>query len=363
VRLSDLDICFVAGTLGQGGAERQLYYALRALAGCGARARVLSLTRGEFWESRIRALDVEVTWIGQSGGRARRLRALLDVIRHDRPRILQSQHFFTNTYVALAARFLGIRGIGAIRSNSQDEIRLNGPLFGQLHLRLPRDIVANSRAAIENAIRRRIRPDRLHYLANVVDTDRFTPATQPQLSPPLRLLSVGRLGPEKRFDILLRAAARVKAALGPIALTVAGGGPLRDDLRQLARELGIAADVRFTGPLDSEAVSRTYGDADVFLLSSDFEGTPNVILEAMAAGLPVIATAVGGVPALVREDVHGFLVRPGSPEDLAAAVERVGRDAGMRSRFGAAARAHVEANHSLNSLPAALEGIYNAIAP
>src|SRR5687768_9120307 len=102
--LSGLKVCFLAGALGQGGAERQLFYILETLQACGADVQVLSLTKGEFWESRIQRLGVPVIWIGQHRSRVKRLFRMLSVLRQERPMILQSQHFFCNAYAAAACR-------------------------------------------------------------------------------------------------------------------------------------------------------------------------------------------------------------------------------------------------------------------
>ena len=205
-RLCDRDICFIAGSLGQGGAERQLYYMLRALSSSGARVRVLSLTSGEFWERRIQDLGVEVVYIGCARSRVGRLRAIVSHLRRRRPDFIQSQHFFANLYAALAGRCTGIADIGAIRSNAHHEIRNGGPVFGRLNLRLPRALFVNSRAALENAVRQRVRRERLHFVGNVVDTHTFAPAACTDRET-IRILSVGRLIALKRHDLLLRAAA------------------------------------------------------------------------------------------------------------------------------------------------------------
>src|SRR5262245_10008242 len=97
--LSRLTISFLAGTLGQGGAERQLFYSLRTLKESGAHPQLFCLTRGEFWEEPIRDLGVPIRWIGKHQSRAVRLACLIDSLRKDRPMIIQSQHFYTNIYV------------------------------------------------------------------------------------------------------------------------------------------------------------------------------------------------------------------------------------------------------------------------
>src|SRR5688572_33469209 len=96
--LSSLKICFVAGTLEHGGAERQLFYMLQALCQTGASPRVLSMDRGEFWENRIKALQVPVDCVGDRPSRLARLVRVLKELWKDPPDVLQSQHFFTNAY-------------------------------------------------------------------------------------------------------------------------------------------------------------------------------------------------------------------------------------------------------------------------
>src|SRR5882672_1758861 len=142
--LSKLKLCFLAGTLEHGGAERQLFYILQALCREGASPRLLSLDRGEFWEKTIKALGVCVTWVGEQPARLTRLFRVLKELRKNPPDVLQSQHFFANAYVGAAARLLQMTGIGAMRNNGRSEVSESGSLGGWLNLHLPRTIAANS---------------------------------------------------------------------------------------------------------------------------------------------------------------------------------------------------------------------------
>src|SRR5438046_2573481 len=101
--LSRMKICFLAGTLEHGGAERQLLYMLQALCQGGSRPRLLCLDRGEFWEDAVKDLGVSLTWVGQQTSRLRRLLRIVKTLRADRPDVLQSQHFFANAYASVAA--------------------------------------------------------------------------------------------------------------------------------------------------------------------------------------------------------------------------------------------------------------------
>ena len=200
--LSKLKICYVAGTLGQGGAERQLFYAVQALRQSGASVEVLSLETGGFWATPIRQLGVPVTCVGQDCSRLRRVLQIVRQLRKEPADVLQSQHFYTNAYASVAALFLNCKGIGALRSNGQFDLSQSGRIGGRINLHLPKILAANSRSSIQYATRCGLKSSRLYFLPNVVDTDRFKPADAAPDSPsaPITLLAAGRLTHEKRFD-------------------------------------------------------------------------------------------------------------------------------------------------------------------
>ncbi|HEX6964840.1 MAG TPA: glycosyltransferase, partial [Gemmatimonadaceae bacterium] len=240
--LAGLKICFVAGTLGQGGSERQLYYMLQALLHEGAQPRVLCLTSGEYWEQPIRELGVAVTWVGQSHSRIRRLRRIIDALREDPPRIVQSQHFYTNIYVTAAARWLGLEEIGALRSNGISEIGANQAVFGRVSLHTPRMIAANSRAGIDNAVTLGVHRSRMHFLPNVVDTARFSTPSR-SANGAVHLLTVGRMVPAKRFDRFIRVLADVRQrSRTPVKGTIVGDGEERAQLELLAQRAELLPD-------------------------------------------------------------------------------------------------------------------------
>jgi glycosyltransferase involved in cell wall biosynthesis len=165
---------------------------------------------------------------------------------------------------------------------------------------------------------------------------------RPERTQPV-ILSVGRLKAPKDFSTLLRALAQLEP--GAFTVRIVGDGPEREALEEEAHSLGLA-DVQFLG--ERNDVPAQIDDADVFALASRSEGLPVSVLEAMAAGLPVVASAVGGVPELLDEGT-GRLVPPGDPAALAEALQGVLADPGLRSRLGRAARARVEERFDLES--------------
>jgi len=359
--LSKLKLCFLAGTLEHGGAERQLFYILQALCQAGNTPRLLSLDQGEFWEERIKGLGVSVTWVGDQPSRFKRLFRVLKEVWKDRPDVLQSQHFYANTYVGLAARLIHARGIGAMRNNGYTEVKESGRLGGWLNLHCPQIMAANSRTAIQFAASHGLPASRLYFLPNVVDTERFRPSGESS-GKPLTLIAVGRLVKQKRLDrfISILACLRTEYRLDVKGLIVGPGcqnEDLRPELEHQARGLGLPPDiVEFRGGVSDTRLA--YREAAVCVLTSDHEGTPNVLLEAMASGLPVVAARVGGVPDIVQHGRTGFLFEPGDVEGFAAALAWLTKSSELRTKMGRRAREYVEENHSLHRLPAYLERLY-----
>jgi glycosyltransferase involved in cell wall biosynthesis len=358
--LQELRICFVAGTLGQGGAERQLYYILRALRQNGVDLHLLSLNRNEFWEKRIKELGVPVSCVGEPRSKVKRLFRVLSELRRIRPNIVQSQHFYTNFYAAAAARLLRIHEVGAMRNNGRVEVLEAGRLGGWLNLRAPRTIAANSWPAIEYAVERGIPRERLYYLANVVDTVHFRPSSSSR-EMPLKLIAVARLYEQKRLDRFIRVLARLRNEISrDVSGVIVGKGPLKADLEGQAAALGLnAPDLVFKGSLEDLAPS--YREADICVLTSDHEGTPNVLLEAMACGLPVVATNVGGVSKIIAEGENGLLVEPADEPGLFSALVRLINDSQSRMQMGRRARAFVEENHGPELLPGRLLALYRLV--
>jgi glycosyltransferase involved in cell wall biosynthesis len=218
-------------------------------------------------------------------------------------------------------------------------------------------IAANSQAAIRYATEHGVRPERLYFLPNVVDTKQMKPVAR-RGEHPVRLITVGSLIQCKRFDRFLSILARLRSEVDrPVSGVIIGAGPLREQLEKQAGALGLLpSTLQFRGSVSD--VASVYQEADICVLTSDYEGTPNVLLEAMASGLPVVATKVGGVPEIVRQGKNGFVVEPGDETSLCAALVRLINDSRLRMQMGRDARAYVEANHSLDRLPIMLHGLY-----
>ncbi len=200
--------------------------------------------------------------------------------------------------------------------------------------------------------------DHLHIVHCAVDPEALRPGPARDADGSLRLLSVGRLDAVKGFPVLLDALAQVRREGVDATLEIVGAGALDQSLKARSRELGLEAWIAFTGAVSQEDMPGVFERNDAFVLASFMEGVPVVLMEAMAKGLPVIATRVAGVPELVRDGRTGFLVPPGSVSALAQAI--VGLARGRRELDGlrAAAREVVVREFSVQVQGPQMEALF-----
>jgi glycosyltransferase EpsD len=139
-------------------------------------------------------------------------------------------------------------------------------------------------------------------------------------------------------------------------LKLYGDGPMRDELKQASARLGVADLVSFEGIAPN--MDEVYRNAHLLLHTSDYAGMPNVLMEAMASGLPVVADEVGGAGELVKHNQNGFLVAPGAEEDMAQSAAMLIENADLRRRIGGSARLAMESGHAVALLPQVLSQLY-----
>ncbi|MCU0867060.1 MAG: glycosyltransferase family 4 protein [Planctomycetes bacterium] len=198
----------------------------------------------------------------------------------------------------------------------------------------------------------KLRPQRVHLLPNGVDLRRFAPG--PAVTAPV-VGTIGGLRPEKDHDNLLTAVARLGA---DVRVRIVGGGALLEPLRQRAQALGLGERVTFVGPVRDTAPH--YHELAVFVLSSRTEQMPIAMLEAMASGLPVVATDVGDVRGMLPGSATACVVPKEDPAALAAALRPLLTDAALRARLGADNRAVAEQRYELASCYERFAAVYRA---
>jgi glycosyltransferase involved in cell wall biosynthesis len=226
-------------------------------------------------------------------------------------------------------------------------------------------VIANSRAGAVATARRTGLPTSLFDIV-VNGVDNVPPITMGEREEVRRAIGVpagrvsglfvGRLVAQKSLECLVAALAMLDPAERPW-IALAGDGPLREPIEQLALEAGVAADMRFLGVRSDTA--RLMQAADFLVLPSRFEGLSNALLEAMAAGCPAIASAVGGTPELIEDGRTGLLFAPGSADALSACMARLCADPALRASLSRRALEHVARHHAVPVLVAATSAVYD----
>ena len=359
-----LRVAFVAGTLDRGGAEKQLFYMARALAREAVDVRVYSLRRGEFFEAELQRVGIPPVWIGRRAHPVARTIALVRALVTFRPHIVQSAHFYANLYAVAAAMAYRALGIGALRSDAYYEVSANGR-WGRWLLREPTAILANSRAAKRNAESFGVRPGTVHVVPNVIDLaefDRSAGNAPARESGRIVVASVATQVPVKRLERFIAALACARKVGAPrVCGLLIGTGPEHEHLRAVAHRLGLGpSSVAFLGPRDD--VPRLLRSADLLLVTSDDEGFPNMILEAMAAGLPVITTPAGDAGVIVEDGVTGYVVPFDGVDQMAERIIRLARSPSLRQQLGLEGRHRAEQRYGFEGLARALLDAYREIA-
>lgn len=206
----------------------------------------------------------------------------------------------------------------------------------------------------------------VHHMG--VSVARFRPRTNRSDGPgALRVLSVGRLVAKKGFaDGIDAVVSAIRAGLA-VEYRIIGAGPERESLRRRIREAGLGEAIQLLGPLGDEAVADALQEADVLLAPSittpegDHEGIPMVLMEALASGVPVVATVHGGIPELVQDGVSGLLVREHDTESAAAALHRLAVDSMSRLQMGASGRARVALDFNVDIQNTRLERLLSEL--
>jgi glycosyltransferase involved in cell wall biosynthesis len=245
----------------------------------------------------------------------------------------------------LAAKLTGVNVTVASR-------RVNFPLktrISVLKYNLLLDRVFTVSASIRTTlVNLGVRPELIEVIYEGVDLNAADALQTEYKLPPLKgpiIGTVAHLSMEKGHVTLLRAAQALKEKKLDFSLVIVGGGELRETLESLAADLTLSEHVLFTGfRPDSDALMKQF---DIFCLPSLSEGLSSAILAAMACGLPVVATSVGGIPELVQDGETGFLVEPQEPESLARALELLLCDLTARREFGEAGRRRIETHFTL----------------
>ena len=279
-------------------------------------------------------------------------------LRRNHIAIAHAFDFYTNLTLIPAARLAGVpvvignqRQLGDVLSRSKSRAQT-------AVLRWCDAVVCNSRAAADRLIEQGLPKRRVVVIGNGLPVSAFA-ETRPALPRRPEILRIGMIARmnarSKNHGVFLRAAARLCSRFPNLEVLLVGDGPLRSELERAVEDLGLKTRVSFLG--DRQDIPAILASLDISVLTSSSESLSNAILESMAAGVPVVAGRVGGNPELVASD-RGTLVAPNDDRAFADAIERLLRDAAMRTEFGRNAKQFAEANFALEQMRQRHEALY-----
>lgn len=375
-RSGPVAVTYVVTGLDPGGAETTLLRLLGATDRARFSPRVISLTTDGDIGARMRSIGVPVTVLGlRRRSPARPLKSLVSELRDTRPDVVQTWMYHADLFGGLAARAArvpavawGIRQGDLLPATTRRSTRAVARTCAMLSSSVPDVIVCCTPQAADVHARVGYDPSRMVVIPNGIDVAERPPGLRLEARQTLDLdddvlvvTRVGRWHPHKDYPLLFRAFAEVARQDARAVLLVAGPGlePDAPEPRRLLTESGLHANVRLLGERDD--VMRLFAATDVAVSSSTGEGFPNTVAEAMAMGVPVVATDVGATADVVGEG--GWLVPPGDPDALASALLTALRaEPEERGRRGGLARERIRASFGLAKMTEAYAALHERLA-
>ena len=359
-------VMFVVGNFVAGGAERHLLEMWKRIdrerfaveiACFRAEGQFLAEVRSLGWP--VHELAVGRRVYDVSGVRG--LLRLIGHVRRFRPDVIHGYLFGPNLFAVLAGRACGVPVVAVAKRNVDAFETPRQKSVQRIAHRWATHVTAVSESVAATVVALGVPRARITVIPNGVDFARFDGVTPDRetlgaVNGETLIGSVGCLEARKDYGTLLEALAKLQGGASKFRAALVGGGSARASLEAHARTLGLEGRLRFLG--ERPDVERLLSAMDVFVLSSREEGIPNALLEAMAAGRPSVATAVGGTPEVLEDGATGWLVPPGDPDALAAALAQVLADPAEAARRGAAARRVTREQRSIDAMVRSHEDFY-----
>ncbi len=337
-----MKILFICSNLGRGGAEKQLIHILRHCSDEDIDVRLINLSRQseEYWEITINHMNIQYFRIAGHNTQLSRLHSIYNCVRHWKPDIVWGWHFFTGLY-AVPAIYLAHKSKLVLGVRTDAYNLLSKHRWAPLLIHCADALVANTKAALLQFKDMGVKCKNCYVLPNSIDEN--SDAGTKKKKKTLKTIGFcGNIHPCKGIDVWLRA---IKALCdkGLRVNYIIGGRGDCSDYENLASDLGLSEMVEFAGSVECASMVK---NIDMFVLPSRHEGCPNVLMEAMAQGVPCVATDVGGVGELIDHRENGLLVEPENHRQLAEAVYSLYADCELRNRLGTAAAAKMRGRTS-----------------
>jgi glycosyltransferase involved in cell wall biosynthesis len=279
----------------------------------------------------------------------REIEPQIDLLHHHSPLVMRPQ---TNLPCLVTVHTPMKADVASLRPDNPLSIlaKLQAPISFRVEMGLFSS--AGSITAVANSVALELSnygldPRQVSVLANGVDIQAFSPNGSLNRGRRPYCLTVGRLGPRKGLEDLLHCARLLIEPFPDLQFLIAGSGPLAGQLGAAIKKYGLHGRVKLLGHISHRAqLAELYRGATAYIHPAHYEGLPTVLLEAMACGRPVVATAVCGALDVIEEGCNGLLVPPKAPQAMAAAVTRIVRNPGLATQLGSAARRTVEERYS-----------------
>jgi glycosyltransferase involved in cell wall biosynthesis len=360
-----------------GGVEKVVFELSRGLSSAGANVDVFTLQTaggpcleeaGGVRVHRVPALQMTKLLGLQSAASPRLVTYAVDQLMRLRPDVIHvhNRFFFTSLIAAAAAKALNIPLITTLHLGSLEALPLPQRLpvlayerlLGRTIIQASERVIAVSQAVADYTRRLGATPEKTQVQPNAVDSDAFRPRLTARKGPP-RIAFVGRLIQNKGPQYLMAAIPRLVEREPAAEFWFVGDGPMRACLEETAQNLGVAENVRFLGV--RQDVAGLLNESDIFVRPSLMEGMPLTVLEAMACGLPVVATPVGGTAELVTEGKTGLLVPPRNVDALTTALQRLIDSPQLRAELGANGRRLVEKDYGWQRISRETLAVYEDV--
>jgi L-malate glycosyltransferase len=360
---SRLSVLLMTNTLEVGGSERQFVTLVESLSrerfdvhpACLRRIGGLTARMGEIPEF---PLGGRLLGIRSQRAQLKMVRAM----RRDGIAVAHAFDFYSNMMLIPAARLAGVPVVGSHRQLG--DLLSRAKFMAQYWaFRFCHRVVCNSRAAAASLRSAGLPEQKLVVIPNGLREEAFASCTPaiPRKSGIVRVGMIARMNnPVKNHPAFLKAAAKLSQKFPAVEFLLVGDGPFRPALEQMAAELGIRDKVIFAG--ERHDIPEMLASLDISVLISSSESLSNVILESMAAGVPVVATDVGGNPELVKHGETGLLVPPEDEEKLVEALAHLVRDSSLRSRYAARSRDFARAHFHIDEVSRRFEELYVSLA-
>ncbi|HEV8725275.1 MAG TPA: glycosyltransferase family 4 protein [Candidatus Binatia bacterium] len=343
-------LLYLAGQLGPGGSERQLWNLLKAMDRDRYQPAVVvwNYQEDETYVSQIKQLGVPIFPLAPCLFTVKKMAQLRRLVSTLQPEVAHSYSFYTNFAAYWATRGTPSIAVGSVRGDWSEAKKDSGPLLGRLSARWPGKQICNSLAAAKaiSSLENHHSP-RVYVVRNGLDLQRFHVRPLPKTHKPC-IAGIGSLLPYKRWDRVLRAAAELKRRGLNFLVRIVGEGPARSSLEQQVGTLGIGDCVELVG--HSEHIPEILAEATFLAHTSDTEGCPNVIMEAMACARAVVATDVGDVSALIEDGQTGYIVAPADERTLVERMAALIAHRDVCERMGEAGSAKANREFGLDHL-------------